>query len=104
MTPPLYSPDTRTASALAQTSLGTALAGSRNPPCGTHPIAAALFADLVAADSFDALHRLAAAVARGRSDEIAAASRDVARIGSSSGFDMLAGFCIGVCGEEAFAP
>jgi len=67
----------------------------------THPIAAALFADLVAGNSFGALHRLAVAVESGLRDEIASASHDVARIGSSSGFDMLAGFCIGLCGAEA---
>ena len=68
----------------------------------THPIAAALFADLVAGHSFAALHRLAEAVERGLRDDIVSASGDVARIGSSSGFDMLAGFCIGICGPDAF--
>jgi len=69
----------------------------------THPISAALFADLASGESFAPLHRLAAAFERGGEDEIAHAAGAMTRIGHSSGFDMLAGFVTGIAGRDALA-
>ena len=65
----------------------------------THAISAALFRDLSEGQSFASLHRLAAALAT-RESALAAAC-DVAAIGHSSGWDMLAGFIIGAAGSAA---
>jgi hypothetical protein len=70
----------------------------------THPVSAALFADLVAGESFAPLHRLAAAFESGVEDEIGIAARELMGIGHSSGFDMLAGFVIGIAGCAALPP
>lgn len=61
-------------------------------PTRTHAIAAALFADLAAGNSFAALHDLCAAAADGANDiALQTSARAVAAIGHSSGWDMLAG-------------
>jgi hypothetical protein len=63
----------------------------------THPIAAALFADLATAQTFASLHRLAhAMVAHEGDDAIVAAARETVAIGHSSGSEMLAGVILGV--------
>ena len=63
-----------------------------------HPIAAALFRDLVTGATFAPLHRLAAAIAcdSGAPTDTA---RELIAIGHSSGWDMLAGFLVGVTGR-----
>ena len=63
-----------------------------------HPIAAALFRDLVAGATFAPLHRLAAAIARG-CDAPTDAAQELLAIGHSSGWDMLAGFLVGITGR-----
>jgi hypothetical protein len=63
-----------------------------------HPIAAALFRDLVAGSTFAPLHRLAAAIACG-CDAPTDAARELIAIGHSSGWDMLAGFLVGITGR-----
>jgi hypothetical protein len=68
-----------------------------------HPIAAALLRDLVRGATFAPLHRLAAAVADG-SDAPADAARELIAIGHSSGWDMLAGFLIGILGRVHASP
>lgn len=66
----------------------------------SHAIAAALFRDLAVGQSFAPLHRLAAILASEASQEQAIdAARALAAIGHSSGWDMLAGFIIGITGE-----
>ena len=65
----------------------------------THAIGAALFRDLAEGRSFSALHRLVEClVAR---DLALPTARDLTTIGHSSGWDMLAGFLIGVAGTAA---
>lgn len=65
----------------------------------SHPIAAALFRDLASGQSFEPLHRLAAVLAAGACDEdVQDAARALIAVGHSSGFEMLAGFIIGVTG------
>lgn len=56
----------------------------------SHPISAALFADLAAGESFEALH----ALADGEEDAWNALRR-LAGVGHSSGWDMLTGYAIG---------
>jgi len=63
----------------------------------THSIGATLFGDLAEAQSFAPLHRLAAALAARESPVTAA--RELVAIGHSSGWDMLAGFIVGVAGS-----
>ena len=66
----------------------------------THAIGAALFRDLAVGQSFAPLHRLAAVLAADAGQEQAIdAARALAAIGHSSGWDMLAGFIIGVTGR-----
>jgi hypothetical protein len=66
----------------------------------THPIAAALFADLAMARTFAPLHRLANAIAAQSDDDaVIDAALALVAIGSSSGWEMLAGFMFGVVGE-----
>ena len=62
----------------------------------SHAVSAALFADLAAGCSFAPLHETADALAAGDSKSALAAARTLAAIGHSSGWDMLAGFFIGV--------
>lgn len=65
----------------------------------SHPIAAALFADCVIGATFAPLHRLARAMAtQSGAGELIAAASSVVAIGHSSGWDMLAGFMIGIAG------
>jgi hypothetical protein len=63
----------------------------------SHPIAAALFRDLVRGNSFEPLHRLGGAIGCG-GDSALAAARDLVVIGHSSGWDMLMGFLIATTG------
>jgi len=63
-----------------------------------HPIAAALFRDLVAGASFAPLHRLAAVIASG-SDSSCEAARELIAIGHSSGWDMLTGLLVAITGQ-----
>ena len=66
----------------------------------THPVAAALFADLATAQTFAPLHQLAHAMAaRADDDALVDAARTLCAVGCSSGFEMLAGFMLGVAGE-----
>lgn len=71
----------------------------------THPVSAALFADLVAGESFAVLHDLAEALAARRApDALVAAARRLVTIGHSSGWEMLAGFIIGITGRVTPDP
>ncbi len=66
----------------------------------THAIGAALFRDLAAGESFAPLHRLLAILAAEAGHEQAIdAARALVAIGHSSGWEMLAGFMIGITGE-----
>ena len=70
----------------------------------SHPVAAALFRDLATLQSFAPLHRLAAGLAaQADDDEVLDAMRALVAIGHSSGFEMLAGFMIGI-GGSAMLP
>lgn len=65
----------------------------------SHVISAALFGDLARGESFASLHALADALAGAGCEPAAlAAAGRLARIGHSSGWDMLAGFLAGVTG------
>ncbi len=64
----------------------------------THVISAALFADLARAQSFAPLHDCICALGEGDAGAALAAARSLARIGHSSGWDMLAGCSIGILG------
>ena len=64
----------------------------------SHAISAALLADLVAGRSFESLHAAADALAAGDDDAALAATRALAALGHSSGWDMLAGLVIGAMG------
>lgn len=64
----------------------------------SHAVSAALFADMAAGRSFAPLHELADALAAGDHETALSAARTLAAIGHSSGWDMLAGFFIGVGG------
>ena len=65
----------------------------------THAIGAALFRDLATGQSFAPLHRLTASLAEAAShNEALAAARALVAIGHSSGWEMLAGFIIGITG------
>jgi hypothetical protein len=67
----------------------------------SHPIAAALFRDLAMLQTFAPLHRLAAGLAAQADDEeIVGAARALVAIGHSSGWEMLAGFMLGVAGTS----
>lgn len=66
----------------------------------SHAISAALLADTVAGESFEPLHDLADALAAGDEHAALAAARDLVRVGHSSGWDMLAGFLMGILGER----
>ena len=70
----------------------------------SHPVAAALFRDLATLQSFAPLHRLAAGLAaQADDDEVLDAMRALVAIGHSSGFEMLAGFMIGIGGSAMLA-
>ena len=65
----------------------------------SHAIGAALFGDLAMGESFAPLHELAAALAAAGNHERAIdAARALVAIGHSSGWEMLAGFFIGITG------
>jgi uncharacterized protein DUF2877 len=64
----------------------------------SHAIAAALFRDLASGESFAPLHRLAACVGC-KHEEAIDAARALVAIGHSSGWEMLAGFIVGVTGR-----
>jgi hypothetical protein len=65
----------------------------------SHPISAALFADLAAGASFEPLHALADALACADDAAALEAARALAALGHSSGWDMLTGLVIGITGE-----
>lgn len=68
----------------------------------SHAIGAALFSDLAGGESFGALHDLAACLGRAADhEESLATARAVVAIGHSSGWEMLAGFIIGITGASA---
>ena len=62
----------------------------------THPISAALLADLAAGSSWAPLHDLVAALDRGRPAAARAAAGRLLALGHSSGWDMLAGVGAGL--------
>lgn len=64
----------------------------------SHAISAALFAEISAGRSFAPLHDMADALAADNSVAALAAARKLAAIGHSSGWDMLAGFALGIGG------
>jgi hypothetical protein len=66
----------------------------------THAISAALFADLARGASFAPLHDCIGALARDDAAAALAAARTLARIGHSSGWDMLTGCFIGIAGSH----
>jgi len=65
----------------------------------SNEISAALFADLVAGESFASLAALARALCAGDHGAAIAAARALAPIGHSSGWDMLAGMVLGLTGS-----
>jgi Protein of unknown function (DUF2877) len=70
----------------------------------THPISALLLADLAAGEGWAPLHGLAAALAAGASPEVVMDEAErLARIGQTSGWDLLTGFVVGLLGRSAFA-
>jgi uncharacterized protein DUF2877 len=76
------------------TKLGKEL--SREIRSRSHVVSAALFSDLAAGRSFAPLHEVASALAAGADEAALSAARALVAIGHSSGWDMLAGFLIGV--------
>lgn len=62
----------------------------------SHSVSAALFSDLATGRSFAPLHQMADALAARDGEAALSAARAFAAIGHSSGWDMLAGFMIGV--------
>jgi hypothetical protein len=71
----------------------------------THPISALLLADLVAGEGWAPLHGLAAALAADAPSEVAMdeAGR-LARLGQTSGWDLLTGFVLGLLGRSVLPP
>ena len=65
----------------------------------SHAVSAALFSDMAAGRSFAPLHEMAHALAAGDSETALSAARALTAIGHSSGWDMLAGFLIGISGK-----
>jgi hypothetical protein len=71
----------------------------------SHRLSAALFGDLARGESFSQLHDVAAALAADQRAAALAAARELVNVGHSSGWDMLAGFVIGVSGSrKGLAP
>jgi hypothetical protein len=62
----------------------------------SHVVSAALFSDLAAGRSFAPLHEIASALSVGADEAALSAARALVAIGHSSGWDMLAGFLIGI--------
>jgi len=77
--------------------IGTRLAADAR--AASHAISAALFADLVAGETFEPLHALADALATDDASAATAAAGALVALGHSSGWDMLTGFVLGVNGE-----
>lgn len=69
---------------------------SREIGSRSHLVSAALFSDLAAGRSFAPLHEIAGALATGADEAALSAARALVAIGHSSGWDMLAGFLIGI--------
>ena len=69
----------------------------------THSVSATLLSDLADGHSYASLHDLAAAFARGDADRAIQHGVAVAAIGSSSGWDMLAGFMTALTGTIDFS-
>jgi hypothetical protein len=67
----------------------------------SHAISAALFADLVAGETFEPLHALADALAADDAPAALGAAGSLVALGHSSGWDMLTGLVVGVNGEAA---
>jgi Protein of unknown function (DUF2877) len=67
----------------------------------THPVSAVLLSDLLAGEGHEPLHELADALAGGTIARAVGAAGRLARIGHSSGWDLLAGFLAGVLGSSA---
>jgi hypothetical protein len=71
----------------------------------SHAIGAALFRDLAAGESFGPLHELALSLRAGAGrDAVLGAARAVVAIGHSSGWEMLAGFILGITGVLHAVP
>jgi hypothetical protein len=62
----------------------------------SHPVSAALFADLARGESFAPLHDLAAALSTGGDVRALEAALRLVALGHSSGWDMLTGFQVGI--------
>lgn len=83
--------------------------GGKAPPRGlvarararTHPVSAALLADLAAGHGHAPLHALAGALASGHAEAAAEAAHELTIIGHTSGWDMLAGVLLALAGREA---
>lgn len=69
---------------------------SREIGSRSHLVSAALFSDLAAGRSFAPLHEIASALSTGADEAALSAARALVAIGHSSGWDMLAGFLIGI--------
>jgi len=69
---------------------------SREVAVRSHAVSAALFSDLARGQSFAPLHAVAKGLAGGQHATALAAARALAAVGHSSGWDMLAGFMIGM--------
>ena len=69
---------------------------SREVAVRSHAVSAALFSDLARGQSFAPLHAVAEGLAGGQQATALAAARALAAVGHSSGWDMLAGFMIGM--------
>ncbi len=65
----------------------------------SHAVSAALFSDLVRGQSFAPLHAIAEALAANDHAAALAPARELTALGHSSGWDMFAGFVIGVTGS-----
>lgn len=68
-------------------------------PARTNEVSAALFADLVAGETYAPLAALLRALAAGDLERARGAARALAVIGHSSGWDMLAGCALGLAGR-----
>jgi hypothetical protein len=82
-----------------------ALLVARRACRATHPISAALLGDLIDGDGWEPLHDLSTALttASPSPDAVDDAARRLVAIGHTSGWDMLAGFLIGLLGSGALA-
>lgn len=69
---------------------------ARDAKAASHAISAALLADTAAGESFEPMHELADAFVAGDGGAALAAAHALVRIGHASGWDMLAGFVLGI--------